>query len=54
MQNIKMELPMNSSQNIDVRVMNDVGYVQKIPALDVLRPTVRMPGPPSNASMADR
>lgn len=53
MQNIKIALAINSEKNWPVRVINGAGYVQKIPAEDVLRPTVRKPWPPSNTSMAD-
>ncbi len=33
---------MNSEKNWPVFVMNGAGYVQKIPAVDVAVPTVRM------------
>jgi hypothetical protein len=44
---------MNSEKNMPVRVMNSAGYVQKIPAVEVAPPTVRILAPPSNVSMAD-
>ena len=53
MQNIRIVLAMNSEKNIPVRVMNEAGYVQKMPAVDVFRPTVRISRPPSKTSMAD-
>jgi hypothetical protein len=36
MQNIKIVEAINSEKNIPVRVMNAAGYVQKIPAVEVL------------------
>lgn len=47
-----MVLAMNSEKNMPVRVMNDAGYVQKIPAVEVASPTVRVSGPPSKTSIA--
>jgi len=50
---IRRALAMNSEKNMPVRVMNSAGYVQKIPAVEVALPTVRILAPPSNTSMAD-
>jgi hypothetical protein len=36
MQNIKIVEAINSEKNMPVRVMNAAGYVQKIPAVEVL------------------